>query len=105
MERGTWRATFHRVAQSQTSLNQLNSSRDSLFHKWCWENCTWLRDFLSDPVVKNLISNAGHKGSILSQGTRIPHALGQLSLHTTTTKPTYLNKIPSATTKTQRSQK
>jgi len=65
----------------------------------------WLRDFLSDPVVKNLISNAGHKGSILSQGTRIPHALGQLSLHTTTTKPTYLNKIPSATTKTQRSQK
>ena len=26
MERGTWKATFHRVAQSRISLNQLNSS-------------------------------------------------------------------------------
>ena len=40
MERGTWKATFHRVAQSQISLNQLNSSKDSLFHKWCWGNRT-----------------------------------------------------------------
>ena len=65
----------------------------------------WLRDFLGGPVVKNSISNAGHEGLIPSQGTRIPHAMGQISLHTTTTKPTYLNKILSATTKTQCSQK
>ena len=40
MERGTWKATFHRVAQSRISLNQLNSSKDSLFHKWGWGNWT-----------------------------------------------------------------
>ena len=38
MERGAWGATSHRVAQSWTWLNQLNSSKDSIFHKWCLEN-------------------------------------------------------------------
>ena len=32
-------------------------------------------------VVKNLPSNAGVMGSIPGQGTKIPHATGQLSLH------------------------
>ena len=34
------------------------------------------------PVVKNLPSNAGD--AILGQGTKIPHAMGQLSLCITT---------------------
>ena len=46
----------------------------------CW-------DFPSGPMVKNLLSNAGNTGSILGQGTKIPHATGQLSLHTATTEP------------------
>ena len=36
------------------------------------------RDF-PGPVVKNLPSNAGDMGLILGWGTKIPHAVGQLS--------------------------
>ena len=43
-------------------------------------------------MVKNLPSNAGDVGSIPAQGTKIPHATGQLSLHALTTEPTHHNK-------------
>ena len=46
-------------------------------------------DFPGDPVVKNPPSNAGDAGSIPGWGTKIPHAVGQLSLHTTTTEPAH----------------
>ena len=36
-------------------------------------------DFPGGPVVKNPPSNAGGVGSILGQGTKIPHAAGQLN--------------------------
>ena len=42
------------------------------------------RDIPGDPVVKSLPSNAGDTGSIPGQGTKIPHAVGQLSLCATT---------------------
>ena len=42
-------------------------------------------------MVKNLLSNAGDAGSIPGQGTKIPHAVGQLSLRATTTELTCLN--------------
>ena len=38
---------------------------------------------LVDPMVKNLPSNAGDTGSAPGQGTKIPHALGQINLCTT----------------------
>ena len=38
------------------------------------------------PVVKNLPSNAGYMGSIPGQGTKIPHAAGQLNLRAATTE-------------------
>ena len=41
-------------------------------------------EFPSGPVVKNLPFNAGDTGLIPGQGTKIPHAAGQLSLHTAT---------------------
>ena len=41
-------------------------------------------DFPGGPVVKTLLSNAGHMGSIPGQRTKIPHAMGQLSLCTAT---------------------
>ena len=37
------------------------------------------RDFPGGPVVKNPPSSAGDAGSIPGQGTKIPHAAGQLS--------------------------
>ena len=48
-------------------------------------------DFPGGPVVKNPPSNAGDAGSIPDRGTRIPHATGHLSLHTTITEPTHHN--------------
>ena len=50
------------------------------------------RDFPGGPVVKNPPSNAVNAGSILGRGTKIPHAMGQLSPHTTTTEPPHLNE-------------
>ena len=66
-------------------------------------------------MVKNLFSNAGDKDLIPGQGTKIPHAMGQLNLHAVTTEPKHHNqregqaphcrarvlqqKIPHATTK------
>ena len=37
-------------------------------------------------MVKNPPSNAGDAGLIPGQGTKIPHAAGQLSPHATTTE-------------------
>ena len=38
-------------------------------------------------MVKTPHSKPGDRGSIPGQGTKIPHATGQLSLHATTTEP------------------
>ena len=46
-------------------------------------------DFPGGPVVRNLPSNAGDTGSIPGWGTKIPHAVGQLSL--CTLEPTHHN--------------
>ena len=45
-----------------------------------------LQDFFSGPVVKNPPANAGDTGLIPGLGTKIPYALRQLSLCTTTTE-------------------
>ena len=45
------------------------------------------RDFPGGPVVKNPPYNAGDADSIPGQGTKIPHAAGQLSPSATTTEP------------------
>ena len=44
-------------------------------------------DFPGGPVVKNPPSNAGDAGTIPGRGTKIPHAMRQLSLHAATTEP------------------
>ena len=38
------------------------------------------RDFPGGPLVKNLPSNTRDVGSIPGVGTKLPHAVGQLSL-------------------------
>ena len=45
------------------------------------------RDFPGGPVAENLPSTAEDEGSIHGQGTKIPHAIGQLSPHMATTEP------------------
>ena len=49
------------------------------------------RDFPGGPVVKNPPYNAGDAGLIPGQGTKIPHAVEQLSPHATTTELERLN--------------
>ena len=44
------------------------------------------RGFLGSPVVKTLPFNARDNGSIPGQGTKIPQATRQLSLHATATE-------------------
>ena len=46
-----------------------------------------LEGFPGGAVVENLPANAGYTGSIPGQGTRIPHATGQLSPRATITAP------------------
>ena len=43
--------------------------------------------FPGGPAVKIPLCNAGDVGTIPGQGTRILHAVGQLSPHATTTEP------------------
>ena len=50
------------------------------------------QDFPGGPVVKNLPSNAGDPGSIPGWGTKIPHAMGQLSPCATTTELACFNE-------------
>ena len=50
-----------------------------------------MRDLTGGPVVKNLPYNAGDVGSIPVQGTKIPHAVGQLSPCATTTELVHLS--------------
>ena len=49
------------------------------------------RDFPGGPGVKNPPSNAGDAGSIPGRGTKIPHAVEQLSPRAATTEPALLN--------------
>ena len=51
-------------------------------------------DFPGDPVVKNSPSNAGDSVSLPGQGTKIPHALGQLCPCPTTKDPSCCNYGP-----------
>ena len=48
-------------------------------------------NFPGGPVVKNLPCNAGDKSLIPGWGTKILHALEQLSSHTATTKSEHHN--------------
>ena len=49
------------------------------------------------PVVKTPLLNTGDKGSIPGQGTKIPHAEGQLSPHATSREKPECQNSPAAT--------
>ena len=69
---------------------QLNLNR---IKHLAWHNSLQiiLRDFPGGPVVKNPSGTAGHMGLIPVQGTRILHAIKQLSLRAATTEATSHN--------------
>ena len=47
--------------------------------------------FPGGPVVKNLLCSTGGTGLTLGQGTKIPHAMEQVSLCATNTEPAHHN--------------
>ena len=59
--------------------------------KYIFRSCALFSRLDHGPVVKNLTSNAEDAGSIPGQGTKIPHATGQLSLHAKTRQSTRHN--------------
>ena len=67
------------------------------------ENNRTTRDFPGGPVVKKPPSNARDAGLIPGWGTKLPHAVGQLSPRTLEPTATTREK-PRASTKTRRSQ-
>ena len=64
--------------------SQVNSS-----HRVGSSKETLLGDFPGGPVVKNPPANVRDEGLIPGQGTKIPHAMGQLSPCGTATEPTH----------------
>ena len=88
-------------------------------HPQSWPSKRSPGDFRSGPVAKSLPWGAGDTSSIPGQRSRIPHAAGQLNLCAATPEPVHhveripapqrkiandVMKIPSAATKTPRSQ-
>ena len=71
---------FQKIQTAQTAQYQKKQTNKK-------KNWKMGRDFPGGPVVKNPPSNAGDADSIPAQGIKIPHAVGQLSLHATTTEP------------------
>ena len=57
----------------------------------------WGQDFPGGPVVKNLPWNAGDQVQFPGKGTKISHAMEQLSLNTVITKPTISGALWTAT--------
>ena len=53
-----------------------------------WPKPVTSRDFPGGPVVENPLGNAGDVGSIPGWGTKVLHAMGQLSPCPTATEPT-----------------
>ena len=51
--------------------------------------CYW--DFPGGPVIENPSCNVGDASLIPAQGTKIPHATGQLGLCAATTEPAHHN--------------
>ena len=127
VDRGAWWAAFREVAKSRTRLSNWTTTTTAFYKRIHYisvsESLLYTRnqrrDFPAGPVVKNPPSNAGDVGSIPGEGTKIPHAVEQLSWSAATAEPAssracapqleetlhaVTRKSPSASLKTQRSQ-
>ena len=85
------------TVSSKEQLQQLNLSLlvsnlshlpNAQTHHTCLERKRTPWDIPGSQVVKNPPANAEDVGLIPGPGTKIPHAMGQLSLCATTTEPT-----------------
>ena len=94
LERSKRKATYHIEEILNTIISRFLIRHFGSQRQWAYifkvlKEKKTAGDFPSGPVVKNLPSNAGDAGSIPGQGTKIPHAVGQLSPRTATTEPTH----------------
>ena len=55
------------------------------------------RDFPGGPGLRFHAASGGGAGSIPGQGTKIPHAVEELNLHTTTRESVHHNEVSLAT--------
>ena len=78
---GTQNAGEEKAGVLQKGKRYLRKCRSRI-----WTRVDKPREFPGGPVVKNPAFNAGDRGSIPSRATKIPYAMGQLSLHATTTE-------------------
>ena len=62
-------------------------------HMFAFSVLLILNSIIGGSVVKNLPSNAGDVGSILNWGTKILHAVGELSLHEATREAQHRQKL------------
>ncbi|XP_054944167.1 tetratricopeptide repeat protein 23 isoform X2 [Physeter macrocephalus] len=84
---GIGKAKFLSIQDDYCHFLQVTGQKEIFFSTL---TCQW--DFPGGPVVKNPLSSAGDAGLIPGQGTKIPRAVGQQSLHTITTELAQLNK-------------
>ena len=95
-DRGAWWPTVHGVAKSQIQVKRLSTHTQVRqgFHDGAAQCAisglltVAQRDFPRGPVVKIPLGNRGDMGSVPGLGTKIPHAVGQLTLLTAITEPT-----------------
>ena len=81
-------------------INELNKNLWYVFILYLYKNHNFIPkkkknhpwDFPGGPEVKNLPCNAGDAGSIPDRGTKVPHAVGQLSPRATNSEPMHLNQ-------------
>ena len=74
MDGEAWQAAVQGVAKSRDATEQFHSFIHS-----------------GGPVVKNLTCNAEDTGSVPGQRTKIPHSVGKISHHITTTEASCCN--------------
>ena len=88
---GVVRITFIRTGETKRIVTHFFVVNQT--PKYLWGPPGWITIFKSildcpgGSLVKNPPANAGNMGSIPSPGMKIPRAMGQLSLRTTTTEP------------------
>ena len=98
MDRGAWWATVNGVAKESESDLVTKCTRSKILQTLCSYVTRCRVDRLSEdvtgdspggPVVENPPSNAGDAGLIPGWGTKIPHAVGHLSLCLATPEPAH----------------
>ena len=88
MEQKISKSGTYTTSKLRPALEKATSLKNILLNNL--ENAE-IGDLPGGPVVTNLPSNAGYTGSNSDRGTKIPHAVRQLSPHATPGEPKHQN--------------